>query len=244
MSALVKAIPGIWNVFLLLCIFWLIFSILGVSLFKGKNQWCDFDPTLDKDDCLAAGGMWQRDPNFNFDSTCRPSVVVLVYCSVTRTRCELNVLRFLPRCTPDVYEAFLVLFKLATLSAVGDTTRTLMAARSDTQAPGTAAVQHGERSLSHVSLHGATLSESECCLGLPCRLHVGGAVANAHPEVAVFFYAFVIIGSFFAINLFVGVVIDKFSRLRGEFDGSVLQTEHQRQWYVAGCFFTWSRLGC
>ena len=68
-SALVKAIPGIWNVFLLLCIFWLIFSILGVSLFKGKNQSCDIDPTLDKDVCLASGGPWQRDPNFNFDST-------------------------------------------------------------------------------------------------------------------------------------------------------------------------------
>ena len=71
-SALVKAIPGIWNVFLLLCLFWLIFSIMGVSLFKGKNQSCDVDPTLDKDVCLAAGGTWQRDPNFNFDSTCVP----------------------------------------------------------------------------------------------------------------------------------------------------------------------------
>ena len=68
-TALMRAIPGIWNVFLLLCLFWLIFSILGVSLFKGKNQWCDMDPTLDKDVCLASGGNWVRDINFNFDST-------------------------------------------------------------------------------------------------------------------------------------------------------------------------------
>ena len=58
-------------------------------------------------------------------------------------------------------------------------------------------------------------------------------MAYAHPEVALFFYAFVIVGSFFAINLFVGVVIDKFSRLRGEFDGSALLTEAQQKWYEA-----------
>ena len=84
-SALVKAIPGIWSVFLLMCIFWLIFSILGVSMFKGKNQWCDLDATLDKDACLANGGNWLRDPNFNFDSTSwrvrRSGVVVAVWCS-------------------------------------------------------------------------------------------------------------------------------------------------------------------
>ena len=52
-------------------------------------------------------------------------------------------------------------------------------------------------------------------------------------EVALYFYAFVTIGSFFATNLFVGVVIDKFSRLKCEFDGSVLLTKEQQQWY--GC---------
>ena len=67
-SALVKAIPGIWNVFMLLSILWLIFSILGVSIFKGKNQSCDLDPTMDRDACLASGGNWLRDPNYNFDS--------------------------------------------------------------------------------------------------------------------------------------------------------------------------------
>ena len=67
-------------------------------------------------------------------------------------------------------------------------------------------------------------------VGVCVVMFVHGAVAYAHPEVAVFFYAFVIIGSFFAINLFVGVVIDKFSRLRAEFDGSALQTKEQQQW--------------
>ena len=99
MSALVKAIPGIWNVFLLLCIFWLIFSILGVSLFKGKNQSCDIDPTLDKDVCLANGGHWQRDPNFNFDSTSQRGQKSFILVAVTMRRracCGLvaSVVRF------------------------------------------------------------------------------------------------------------------------------------------------------
>ena len=69
MTSLVKALPGIWNVTMLVSIFWLIFSILGVSLFKGKLQTCDADPTLDKDACLASGGNWIPDPYISFDST-------------------------------------------------------------------------------------------------------------------------------------------------------------------------------
>ena len=91
-----------------------------------------------------------------------------------------------------MYESFLVLFKIATLSAVGDTARIFMAVRSDTQAP----------------------------------------LAYAHPEMAIFFYAFVIIGSFFAMNLFCGVIINNFLALRAEYDGSALQTVEQQQWCV------------
>ena len=67
--SLVKALPGIWNVTMLVSIFWLIFSILGVSLFKGKLQTCDTDDSLDKDACLAMGYNWVPDPFISFDST-------------------------------------------------------------------------------------------------------------------------------------------------------------------------------
>jgi hypothetical protein len=58
------------------------------------------------------------------------------------------------------------------------------------------------------------------------------AGAEAHPEVALFFYAFVIIGGFFAVNLFVGVVVDQFGRMKDEFEGSALLTKDQQQWCV------------
>ena len=67
--SLARALPGIWNVTMLVSIFWLIFSILGVALFKGKLQTCDIDISLDKDVCLAAGGHWIPDPYISFDST-------------------------------------------------------------------------------------------------------------------------------------------------------------------------------
>jgi hypothetical protein len=47
------------------------------------------------------------------------------------------------------------------------------------------------------------------------------------PEAAVFFGLAVIVNSFFALNLFVGVVIDQFNRLKKEYDGSALLTEAQ-----------------
>jgi hypothetical protein len=34
------------------------------------------------------------------------------------------------------------------------------------------------------------------------------------------------------VNLFVGVVIDEFSRLKQDLDGSAFMTLEQRQWYV------------
>ena len=48
---------------------------------------------------------------------------------------------------------------------------------------------------------------------------------DSNPYIALYSYAFLIIGSFFAINLFIGVVIDKFSRMKEEFEGSAFQTK-------------------
>ncbi len=40
LAALVQAIPGIVNVAVLISLFWVIFAILGVSLFGGKLYAC------------------------------------------------------------------------------------------------------------------------------------------------------------------------------------------------------------
>ncbi len=73
--ALVRALPSIANVTMLASMFWLIFSILGVSLFKGKFRSCLCPPSTPADDCAAldkaacvlGGGEWRLNQGFNFD---------------------------------------------------------------------------------------------------------------------------------------------------------------------------------
>ncbi len=85
-------------------------------------------------------------------------------------------------------------------------------------------------------LHCAALLRRRCRVALHrVASHASRSVVAEYghaPEAALFFYAFLIVCSFFAVNLFVGVVIDKFSRLRHDLDGTAFQTEAQRQWCV------------
>jgi len=53
--------------------------------------------------------------------------------------------------------------------------------------------------------------------------------AGTNPVALFYFFAFIIIGSFFSLNLFIGVVIDNFNRLKKELDGSAFMTKEQRQ---------------
>ena len=64
-----KALPSVWNVMMLVFLLWLVFSILGVSLFKGKLRYCSDDVLLSMVDCEAAGGLWQGRDGVSFDST-------------------------------------------------------------------------------------------------------------------------------------------------------------------------------
>ena len=50
-----------------------------------------------------------------------------------------------------------------------------------------------------------------------------------------YFVVFVLIGSFFVLNLFVGVIIENFTRLKKQYEGhgamSLFLTDTQRAWY-------------
>jgi len=49
----------------------------------------------------------------------------------------------------------------------------------------------------------------------------------------VFFIAFMVMGSLFIMNLFVGVVIDNFNKMKEEMGENMLLTEAQREWVKA-----------
>ena len=59
---------------------------------------------------------------------------------------------------------------------------------------------------------------------------VSDSASSLNSVAPLFFVAFILIGSFFQLELFVGVIVDQFSRLRRVLDGSALLTREQRAW--------------
>ncbi|DBA00730.1 TPA: hypothetical protein N0F65_001201 [Lagenidium giganteum] len=57
-------------------------------------------------------------------------------------------------------------------------------------------------------------------------------IQNNHEEWAFFFVAFILIGNFFVMQLFIGVVIENFNRMKEKLDGTYLLTTTQREWLL------------
>ena len=55
-------------------------------------------------------------------------------------------------------------------------------------------------------------------------------VRNDFSPASLYFIAWLLVGTFTTINLFVGSVVDHFTRVKAEQDGSVLMTKAQKQW--------------
>mmetsp|Transcript_5497 Transcript_5497/g.8601 ORF Transcript_5497/g.8601 Transcript_5497/m.8601 type:complete len:103 (+) Transcript_5497:4938-5246(+) len=55
-------------------------------------------------------------------------------------------------------------------------------------------------------------------------------VKNNRPLFAFYFVSFIIIGNIFILKLFVGIVIDKFNRLKDRMQGYALMTRDQKEW--------------
>lgn len=53
---------------------------------------------------------------------------------------------------------------------------------------------------------------------------------NWRPIMSLYFISFIIVGNIFILNLFVGIVIDKFNRLKDKMCGYSLMTSHQIEW--------------
>jgi voltage-gated cation channel len=53
---------------------------------------------------------------------------------------------------------------------------------------------------------------------------------NHLPLLSIYFISFIIVGNIFVLNLFVGIVIDKFNRLKDRMCGYALMTRDQKEW--------------
>uniref|UniRef100_A0A7S2NBM4 Calcium-channel protein CCH1 n=1 Tax=Haptolina brevifila TaxID=156173 RepID=A0A7S2NBM4_9EUKA len=58
-------------------------------------------------------------------------------------------------------------------------------------------------------------------------------VRNDFSPASIFFLAWMIVGSFVALNLFVGAIVDNFTRIKQENEGSATMTPEQQQWVQA-----------
>eukprot|EP00698_Gefionella_okellyi_P011869 TRINITY_DN3156_c0_g3_i1.p1 TRINITY_DN3156_c0_g3~~TRINITY_DN3156_c0_g3_i1.p1 ORF type:complete len:1594 (-),score=373.42 TRINITY_DN3156_c0_g3_i1:2-4783(-) len=57
-------------------------------------------------------------------------------------------------------------------------------------------------------------------------------VAYSNPSAGLYFLAFIIVGALFMMNLFIGVTVDNYHRERSVFEGTVLMTQPQREWWL------------
>lgn len=53
---------------------------------------------------------------------------------------------------------------------------------------------------------------------------------NNNQLLSLYFISFIVIGNIFILNLFVGIVIDKFNRLKDRMCGYALMTRDQKEW--------------
>ena len=60
-----------------------------------------------------------------------------------------------------------------------------------------------------------------------------GPERNDFSPAALFFILWMFVGSFIALNLFVGAIVDNFTRIKAEEDGSATMTAGQKQWVEA-----------
>ncbi|XP_015688000.1 sodium channel protein type 5 subunit alpha-like [Protobothrops mucrosquamatus] len=173
-NALLGAIPSIMNVLLVCLIFWLIFSIVGVSLFAGKfgkcinrtetNSFINESIILRKSDCKnknSTGQLYWTTVKVNFD---------------------------------NVGLGYLALLQVATFKGWMDI---MYAAVDSTGVERQPKWEHSK-------------------------------------YMYIYFVIFIIFGSFFTLNLFVGVIIDNFNQQKKKFGGQdIFMTEEQKKYYNA-----------
>ena len=139
-QSLLQSILAIFNAALVLAIIWVIFAILGVSMFGGKFRTCSGLDVSTKDECEYYGHAWKNE-SFNFD---------------------------------DTFQALMSLFVLGTCDNWSD--------------------------LMYMGIDG--LEENV----RPQR--------DANPAAAVYFIAYIFVTSFFLMNVFIGLLIDRFQEVK------------------------------
>ena len=176
-ASLVKALPSVFNVFMVVIAVQSVFAILGMQLFMGRFGSCT-DPTLTtKDACHSAApaGRALRGGSSGGGFESGDTIVWL---------------------NPRIgsFDNFGEAMRLLYIMSSGDEWEAPMYMMMAATEPGHAPVR------------------------------------NDYSPAAFFSIAWMFVGSFFALNLFVGVIVDSFDRIKKESDSSATMTAEQQQW--------------
>ncbi|XP_077406943.1 sodium channel protein type 4 subunit alpha A [Vanacampus margaritifer] len=173
-NALVGAIPSIFNVLLVCLIFWLIFSIMGVTMFAGKFYRCI---NTTSEELFAVGKINNRSECLALQEATGEARWVNI---------KVNY--------DNVAQGYLSLLQVATFKGWMD----IMYAAVDSR-------EVEEQPSYEINLY-----------------------------MYIYFVIFIIFGSFFTLNLFIGVIIDNFNQQKKKLgDKDIFMTEEQKKYYEA-----------
>jgi hypothetical protein len=79
-TALLDSLAAIFNVLLVIIIFWLVFAIIGVDLFSGKLYCCNVEGYNNREECESSGFEWVNS-RFNFDNIGEAMITLFVVIS-------------------------------------------------------------------------------------------------------------------------------------------------------------------
>ena len=225
-DALLNSVGAICNVAMICFLFFLIFAILGVNLFKGVLYACGGDAAYGGDECpfeqeglcdfVVKPRAW-NDESVQaswFDGETAATCAAFVAAGATAIPTSKEICdcvdpsawgAVLPRSFDNVGDALVLLYELSSTEGWVD----YMYATVDSEG---------------VDMH-------------PTRYTVNDDGSYSYADksstklIILFYVMFIVVGSFFVVNLFVGVVIDNFNALKAAADGgSVFMTAEQQEW--------------
>ena len=230
-DALVSSVPGALNVMVISCLFLLLFAILGVSFYKGKFNMCDIEleeqPLQDfLNQYPLADGTWNETlltwDNFDSATGGRYSNV---FDSTLRNNAACDLVKSPPK---NIY-------------GPNDMTSKLICDCLDPDAWGL--VTDGQ-TFDDVIQAFSTLFEITTTEGWTAVTYAAVDNMGKHMQPKrdagkshiIFFVLFMLVGAFFVMELFVGVVIDNFNRLKETKGGNIFMTESQEEWAKTQAF--------
>eukprot|EP00756_Hemistasia_phaeocysticola_P027627 Hpha_TRINITY_DN16127_c2_g3::TRINITY_DN16127_c2_g3_i1::g.5243::m.5243 len=224
-KALMHSLPGIANVIAVTCFAFLVFAILGVQLFKGKLHYCTDTEINLRQDCVGNFTPTRCSLAASNETICG----ALPYCEWTAGSCVPSLT------TPTSFNIW------GDPQSVGNAT-VVMPRRWDNSRFNYDNVGEAFVSLFTVAVGEAwtdTMWEAVDARSYDQSVRHESA-ANSTPVHSLYFIALVVTGNFFALNLFVGLLIDQFSRKKRLQDrkrfglwSSVFITDEQHYWISA-----------